>query len=58
MSTFDTSKNPAICVLPWVHEYRNIGGKVAPCCMGETFKGNENIEQTREYMLKGQKPKA
>ncbi len=57
MSKFNTTKNPAICVLPWVHEYRNIAGKFAPCCMGETFKGNENIEQTREYMLKGLKPR-
>lgn len=58
MSTFDTKKNPAICVLPWVHEYRDIGGKVAPCCSGDLLKDNETINQTREFMLKGQKPRA
>ena len=54
MSLFDTKKNSAICVLPWVHEYKRINGKTAPCCLGDTFKGNETISQTREFMLKGE----
>ena len=58
MSLFDTKKNSAICVLPWVHEYKRINGKTAPCCVGDTFKGNETISQTREFMLKGEKPRA
>ena len=58
MSVFNTKANPAICVLPWVHEFRKINGKVAPCCAGDTFKDNETIEQTREFMLKGIKPRA
>jgi organic radical activating enzyme len=58
MSVFDTKANPAICVLPWVHEFRKINGKVAPCCVGDTFKDNETIDQTREFMLKGVKPRA
>tara|TARA_B100001057_G_C22832315_1_gene943842 strand:+ start:952 stop:2049 length:1098 start_codon:yes stop_codon:yes gene_type:complete len=58
MSTFDTKNNSAICVLPWVHEFRKINGKVAPCCSGDIFKDNETIEQTRELMLKGEKPRA
>ena len=58
MPVFDTKSNPAICVLPWVHEFRKINGKVAPCCAGDTFKDNETIEQTREFMLKGIKPRA
>ena len=39
-----------------VHEYKRINGKTAPCCVGDTFKGNETISQTREFMLKGEKP--
>ena len=58
MSLFDTKKNSAICVLPWVHEYKRINGKTAPCCVGDAFKGNETISQTREFMLKGEKPRA
>jgi organic radical activating enzyme len=40
-----------------VHEYKKINGNMAPCCVGDTFKGNETIEQTRELMLKGLKPR-
>ena len=58
MTVFDTKANPAICVLPWVHEFKKINGKMAPCCLAEEFKDNETIEQTRELMLKGIKPRA
>ena len=57
MPEFDTKANSAICVLPWVHEFRKINGKMAPCCRGDAFKDNETIEQTRELMLKGIKPR-
>ena len=57
MPVFDTKSNPAICVLPWVHEFKKISGKMAPCCLAEEFKDNETIEQTRELMLKGIKPR-
>lgn len=57
MSAFDTKKNPAICVLPWIHEFRNVNGDVAPCCHGDAFKDHETIEQTRNLMLQGEKPR-
>jgi organic radical activating enzyme len=58
MSTFDTKKNQAICVLPWVHEYRTIDGDVGPCCQGNTLRGNETMELIRQQMLEGEKPRA
>ena len=58
MSTFDTKKNRAICVLPWVHEYRHIDGNTAPCCSGEALQGNETMESIRQQMLEGKKPRA
>ena len=58
MSPFDTKKNQAICVLPWVHEYRHINGNVAPCCQGDTLRGNETMELIRQQMLEGEKSRA
>ena len=58
MSTFDVKKNPAICALPWIHEYKTISGKTAPCCQGDGFLEGETIAGTRESMLKGIKPRA
>lgn len=58
MSIFDTKKNPAICVLPWVHEYRAIDGGVAPCCNGETLRNNETMTFIRQEMIEGIKPRA
>ena len=58
MSTFDTKKNQAICVLPWVHEYRTIKGNVGPCCQGDTLRDNETMESIRQQMLEGEKPRA
>ena len=58
MSTFDVKQNPAICVLPWVHEYKKISGNTAPCCQGDGFLEGETIAGTRESMLKGIKPRA
>ena len=58
MSTFDTKQNSAICVLPWVHEFKKTSGNTAPCCVGDSLQGNETIAQTREFMLKGEKPRA
>jgi len=57
MSIFDTKTNPAICVLPWVHEYKAIDGKTAPCCQGDTLRDNETLESIRQQMLKGNKPR-
>ncbi len=54
---FDVKQNKAICVLPWVHEFKKISGKSAPCCYtNDTFKNNETIHQVRELMSKGVKP--
>ena len=56
MSHFDTNKNKAICVLPWVHEYRAVNGKSAPCCLGKKFKPGEDLQQVRDQMLQGIRP--
>jgi organic radical activating enzyme len=58
MSIFDTKKNSAICVLPWVHEYKKTNGKTAPCCQGDTLQDNETLESIRQQMLEGNKPRA
>jgi len=58
MSTFNTKDNQAICVLPWVHEYRTINGNVGPCCSGDTLRDNETMESIRQQMLEGEKPRA
>jgi len=58
MSVFNTKKNPAICVLPWVHEFKTISGKTGPCCVGDRLQQNESMELVRQQMLKGEKPRA
>jgi len=58
MSIFNTKTNPAICVLPWVHEFKSISGRVAPCCQGESLKDEETLESIRQDMLKMVKPRA
>jgi len=58
MSTFDTKRNSSICVLPWVHQYKSIDGKVAPCCHGNTLSSDESIELLRQQMLSDSKPSA
>jgi len=57
MSVFDTKKNPAICVLPWVHEHTNLFGNVAPCCNGDSLEKNETMSLVRQDMLDGIKPR-
>lgn len=57
MSTFDTKRNKAICVLPWVHEYKQISGDTAPCCQGATLNSSENMNQVRQQMLDGVQPR-
>lgn len=58
MSVFDTKQNTAICVLPWVHEFKKISGNTAPCCVGDAFIGNDTVHSARASMLKGDKPRA
>ncbi len=58
MSLFDVKENPAICVLPWVHEYRTITGKIGTCCVGGTLQDGETLQSVREQMLQGVKPRA
>jgi len=58
MSIFDTSNNTAICVLPWVHEYKTMDGSTGPCCQGDKLENGETIESIRQDMLKGIKHKA
>jgi len=55
---FDVKKNKAICVLPWVHEFKKIDSKTAPCCQGNELVDGESIAGIREAMLKGIKPRA
>jgi organic radical activating enzyme len=57
MSVFDPKSNPAICVLPWVHEYTDTRGRVAPCCHGLTLEKNETMSFVRQEMLNGIKPR-
>ena len=58
MSVFDVKKNPAICVLPWVHEFRTISGKTGPCCQGDPLVDGETLQDVREQMLQGIQPRA
>ena len=58
MPVFDPKNNPAICVLPWVHEYRDINGKIAPCCVGKELRDNENLETIRQQMINRTQPRA
>ena len=58
MSTFDTKTNPAICVLPWVHEYKTVSGNVAPCCQGNNLQKNETMSLIRQEMIEGVRPRA
>ena len=44
--------------MPWIHEYKTIGGETAPCCAGDEFLEGETSAGTRESMLKGIKPRA
>jgi len=53
---FNVKENKAICVLPWVHEFKNISGNSAPCCHADNFKDNQTIHYVRESMLEGIKP--
>jgi len=53
---FDIKNNKAICVLPWVHEFKDISGSTGPCCHADRFKNNETIDMIREMMLNGKKP--
>lgn len=53
---FDVKNNKAICILPWVHEFKDIGGNTGPCCYADSFKDNESIETVRKMMLDGDKP--
>lgn len=57
MSVFNTKKNNAICVLPWIHEFKKINGATAPCCQGDTLLHNESLSLIREQMLEGKKPR-
>ncbi len=53
MSVFDTKKNSAICVLPWVHEHTDIDGNKSPCCFA---KNTDSIQSIRDQMIKGIQP--
>lgn len=57
MTVFDTKKNKAICVLPWVHEYKNINGDTAPCCQGSPLQASEDMNQVRQQMMDGVQPR-
>ena len=57
MSVFDVNQNKSICILPWIHEFKSVGGHVAPCCVAETLK-DQTIEDIRKEMLDNKKPSA
>tara|TARA_Y100000748_G_scaffold304174_1_gene312261 strand:- start:877 stop:1971 length:1095 start_codon:yes stop_codon:yes gene_type:complete len=51
---FDVKTNKAICVLPWVHEYKQSNAKSAPCCRSHRpFSKNESVTKLRQSMLNG-----
>ena len=56
MSIFDIQKNKAICVLPWVHEHKNLASKKKPCCLADPIGLNRNIDSIRQEMLGGTQP--
>jgi len=58
MKVFDTKKNSAICVLPWVHKHSSIDGKTAPCCYSGSLKADESMSLLRRQMINGIKPRA
>lgn len=58
MSKFDTSENKAICVLPFVHEFKHLNGKSGPCCVADTLKDGQTMQMVRDQMIQGQKPDA
>lgn len=58
MSTFDVKQNTAICALPWIQEYKTLGGSVGPCCQGETLRPGESIQDVRDAMIQGKKHRA
>lgn len=58
MTTFDVNGNTAICVLPWVHEYKTISGNVGPCCQGDKLHEGESMALLRQQMLQGVNPRA
>jgi len=58
MNVFDTKKNSAICVLPWVHQFSPVDGKTAPCCHGDDLQPNESISSLRKQMIQGIQPRA
>jgi organic radical activating enzyme len=55
MSSFDTSKNKAICVLPWIQKYLAMKdtGKSTPCCLS---KDTDDINELRQKMINGVRP--
>ena len=42
MSKFDVKNNKSICVLPWIHEFKSVGGHTAPCCVAKSLKNKTN----------------
>jgi len=53
---FNTKQNKSICILPWIHKYRSVGGHESPCCIAENFQ-NETMQDIRTQMLSDKKPK-
>ena len=54
---FNVKENKAICILPWVHEYKQITGGIAPCCIAKDLPEGETIADVRQLMLNNIKPK-
>ena len=57
MSKFDVKNNKSICVLPWIHEFKSVGGHTAPCCVAKSLK-NKTMADIRAEMLADKKPSA
>lgn len=56
MSVFNIKKNKAICVLPWVHEHRDLSGKQRACCNAGAFVNDRSIDDIRREMVQAKQP--
>ena len=57
MVKFNVKQNKSICVLPWIQEFKSVGGHTAPCCVAKPLK-DQSMADIREQMLQDKLPSA
>ena len=57
MVKFNVKQNKSICVLPWIQEFKSVGGHTAPCCVAKPLK-NQTMADIRKQMLQDKSPNA